>query len=617
MLTPADSAPPHQPLPRASGWDDFTGGLLGGLWGVSWLTILLPLAFLSLETLSAAGSEISTLWSAPSVRAALEESLSPLARLAWNTLVVSGVTAAVTLLISLPLAILLARTNLPKKRLIVAVLLLAAATPLYVTSTGWIHLVTLSRLIADWSVRNTTSTPLSATARQLFSCGAIMGIAFSPFGTLLLSAGFLAVPRDEEESALLHGSVGQVFRYVTLPLAGWSVGGTLLLATLWAAGEITVVDALWTRTYSEEIFQSFHLNWSAGRAMLTALPMVIVSLLGSAYLSRFVRRWTATPLERLVESARVYPLKKRGESGRIWQVALITIFLGGLFFLYLYPLFDLQRLGFAYRQPTNTAAIISPATTQVFAESTEAPPLWRQATDALGIGGTSFVLALLGASLALFLALPLAWFLRTSKRVRLRKIIWGSVLFLLATPTTIQGMALLNFWNNGFWSQEWLHGVGVQVPRLLADTPLIIILLYCSRSLPLTTLILWSAFRQIPEVLIDTARIEGADTLALLRRVALPLARRGMVAAGLLAYILSLSEVGGAIVVQIPGVELFSIRFATQIHFGVYPDLARLAMLPALLSCLPALLGWWFFWQKPAKIPLPKQYSEKPIREKS
>lgn len=76
----------------------------------------------------------------------------------------------------------------------------------------------------------------------------------------------------------------------------------------------------------------------------------------------------------------------------------------------------------------------------------------------------------------------------------------------------------------------------------LRDTLIALIVVYASFALPLAVWVLTNFMRQVPDELYAAARVDGASTWQAFRRVMLPLAVPGLVATGLLVFILSWNE---------------------------------------------------------------------------
>ncbi len=67
-------------------------------------------------------------------------------------------------------------------------------------------------------------------------------------------------------------------------------------------------------------------------------------------------------------------------------------------------------------------------------------------------------------------------------------------------------------------------------------------------SVSFATIVLAGFFRRIPQDLIDAGRLDGAGRLALLGSIAIPLARPGIVAVGILVAVFSWNDFAGALV---------------------------------------------------------------------
>ena len=76
----------------------------------------------------------------------------------------------------------------------------------------------------------------------------------------------------------------------------------------------------------------------------------------------------------------------------------------------------------------------------------------------------------------------------------------------------------------------------------LRDTLIALVVVYASFALPLAVWVLTNFMRQVPDELYAAARVDGASPLQAFYRVMLPLAAPGLVATGLLVFILSWNE---------------------------------------------------------------------------
>jgi multiple sugar transport system permease protein len=76
----------------------------------------------------------------------------------------------------------------------------------------------------------------------------------------------------------------------------------------------------------------------------------------------------------------------------------------------------------------------------------------------------------------------------------------------------------------------------------LYDTRTALVLTHVTINLPMTVWLMRAFFREIPPEIEEAARVDGCTPLAAFRRIMLPLAVPGLIAAGILAFIFSWNE---------------------------------------------------------------------------
>lgn len=76
----------------------------------------------------------------------------------------------------------------------------------------------------------------------------------------------------------------------------------------------------------------------------------------------------------------------------------------------------------------------------------------------------------------------------------------------------------------------------------LADTHLVLVLLYATFFVSLGTMIMKAFFDQIPRELDEAARVDGASEWQLLSRILMPVAAQGMVAASVFVFVFAWNE---------------------------------------------------------------------------
>jgi molybdate transport system permease protein len=150
--------------------------------------------------------------------------------------------------------------------------------------------------------------------------------------------------------------------------------------------------------------------------------------------------------------------------------------------------------------------------------------------------------ATLASSLALILAVPAAYAL-SRYRFRGRELVETLLEFPIIVSPAALGAMLLIFFNNpvGVWVQEhWLHFVFTFAGIVLAQFVTI---------LGIAVRLLKTAFDEVPVELETVARSLGASPVHVLFTLSIPMARRGLIAAFILAWAKAAGEFGATIMV--------------------------------------------------------------------
>ncbi|MBA4387441.1 MAG: hypothetical protein C0404_05630 [Verrucomicrobia bacterium] len=454
--------------------------------------------------------------------------------LAINSLKVVAGSVAVALTFAVPLAFLCFRTDLPFRRAIIFACLLAACIPLYVTATCWMALFGMQ----FWLYKTWGSAWIS-------------GIAYVPLATLAVGVSLTSIDRRLEEIALLDTGRFGMMIHATLPAAAWGIGMAAAVVAAFSAWDITVTDILTVRTFAEEVFTQFQLGAGAGNAAAIAFPamLVLCVLWGLCWL--MFRRYAAPVFSSGALSPRLFEL------GWLRYVVLVPVLLC-VFGFFLLPL---GALVMAVKTPGNLLTA------------------WH--TAQFELLGTLQVTPI-AATIAILIALPLAW---AGVRVgRLRLPVAFFVFVLLSVPAPLVGIGLI----------EMLNRPGL--PGAVYDSQAGLVFAYVIRALPFAILAIIPAIRNVPRETEEAAELDGAGWLTKIVSIVLPSGWRSVVVAWLLVFVFSVSEMGASFMVVPPGRATLSTRFFTLIHYGVYPDAAGICLfligIVALVGGAAALLVW-------------------------
>lgn len=445
-----------------------------------------------------------------------------------NTAIVCTFATTTALLLGTCFGFLIARTNLPGRRILFLAAMLGACVPLYV------GVVFVFALFPPWRLQG------SAAAG-----GVMHGVILAPLATLVLTMVFRAADGELEDQARLEMGEWSVFFKITLPHAGWGVAIAGIIVTILTATDHTIADVLIVRTFAEEIYTQYALDHSASGPLLVGLPVMFFLGALLLYVQRRYRFFGENAPWHVGAPPRTLAL------GR-WRLPAAAAAFAAAALLIGPPAWAvLKRVGWS---GTLGATI---ATLQA--------ELWR---TLLGAGA--------GATLIVLFAVGLAWTLCRTRRARWAVLIL--IVVLLGLPAPMIGISLIELLNR---------------PNLLGriyDSPVAVIAGYVTRFMPLGILIMLPAIRRVPIELEQAARVDGCDWPALQRRLYWPMTARHAAVAWLVLVILCFGEAATTVLLAPPGWPLSSVRAYTLIHFGVYRDLAVLALLSIGYILVPWML---------------------------
>jgi len=474
-------------------------------------------------------------------------------RLAMETIGLVVATELIVLPLGIPLALLLFRTDVVGRRVLVAVLALAAFIPLPLHATAWLGALGNAGRAQAIGVRPILVGRTGAAV--------VHALAALPWVILIVGVGSSTVEPELEESALMDYGPGRVLVRVTLRRALGAIAASALAVAVLTSGDMTVTDLLQIRTYAEEAYTQYSLGRGPGAAALVALPPIIV--LGTLILiaGRVLARFDPARLVSSFARARRWPLGRWRIAGGVLLVALI----GNAMALPLYSL--LWRAGRVGGRATLGQ-----------------PPTWslagllgtlRYATDEIWEPlKASLVWTAVAATVAAALACALTWAAR-------RSIVWRSIALVtlaltLATPGPVAGMALVLAYRG--WPTIY-------------DSPAMIVLAETLRSLPYSLLLLWPFLRAFPQDYLDTAALEGHGPWGQMVHVVLPMSRRPLLAAWAIAFAIGLGELPATNLVAPPGIQPMSVLIWGLLHTGVESHLSGVALIMLLAVAAAGLLA--------------------------
>lgn len=524
-----------------------------------------------------------------------------------NSVVIAFGGALFALLLGLPAAWLLARTDLRGRGLLAVLCLGPVILPPFFMALGG------AREMQDVLIE---VLGVEGGTLQLANSILVYGCVLFPLFVLVVRPALAAVPAGPWEAARLLGGPRAALRHVVVPAVLPAVAGAFVLAFLLAFADFAVPDVLGfmlpagappKHVFATEILLQWKQNANAGRAVATGAPYVVVTavlLLVAVWLLRRSPAFT-TPrgtrlrplvdlravsqgagwrlLERLVPRI-ARPAVSFGPHVAAW-IALLAL-LGVSFALPLVGIGSWAGSG----AESAAAGTVDPAARTVtegalfdFSGALDRTTGSREERDRW------LLTAAAAALLAMALAVPLArQATRGGRLARTAVLLVGALP--LAVPGIVFSAATLVFWQAlperlalelGSWT---VFSVDV---RVLEDGILRSTLVLAARFLPFALLAAWLTLRRVRRGHEEAAAVLGAPRAVRAWRILTPLSLPGVLAGGLLVLVLALRELDAVILVD---ARILPMRLYDKIHFNRMADEANLLFLCTAYLLVPALI---------------------------
>jgi iron(III) transport system permease protein len=487
-----------------------------------------------------------------------------------NTLVLALGTGLLSVVLGVPLAWAAARSNMPLRRSVHALVALSYVTPPYLTALAYIILLGpdaghFNRALR-WVLR------LETGPFNVFSMGGIIfviGIHVFAFTYFLTYTALQSVDAALEESAQVLGA-GRwtVTRRITLPLVAPAITGGALLAAVDSMalfgpqaflGLPAQIVFLPTRIYG--LLGSYPPRW--GDASALSLILVLLTVAGLVIQRGYLeRRSFVTVTGRGVRARRM----RLGP----WRWPLLAFCLLVVFFSAVAPVAVLVAAAFS-------KSWIAPLTPD---NMTLAHFRSAVLEDQIAVRGivNSFKLATGAALITVVLGLAIAYVdLRT--QLRGRRLLDYLAIVPLGLPGTVMAVGILLAF--------------IRPPLVLYGTIWILLVAYVARFVPLAVRSANATLRQSDPALEEAARITGATWFQTIRLVVLPIARPGLMVAYLLVFIPALSELSATILLYTGGTETIAVAIFRLNDLGQLEVVAALAVfMLAVILAVSLTLNW-------------------------
>ena len=472
-----------------------------------------------------------------------------------NSILLGVCVAFLCLVLAVPMAWAVSRTDMPGKQMILVLVLATFITPPFLGATSWILLAGPN---AGWLNRGWMG--VFGTGTGFLDIYTFPGLVFVlaiysfPYTFVFTSAALDLVSSEMEDAAnILGASQLRTTFLVTLPLVTPALLGAWIVTFLEAVAIIgsSIVIALpaGINLVTLQLWQFLGFPLKLEVAAAYALPLLLVTI---------ALFW----IQRRILGRKGY-VALTGKGGERRPTRL-----GGWRWVFLgYSLFVL------------TLSVVLPylvLAQAAFAKAWARGPGW----DNLTLGNFKYLLfenfiakqsilntftyASAAATIAVALAFSIAYI------VQRRLVPFGGVLGVLCfAPFVIPGMVLAI----GFYSAY------APPPVALAGTATILILAFVTRFLPIGYANASGAIRGLNPEMEDAVRILGGGRHVAITRVVAPLLKKGLAGAWLLVFIASTREVSSALFLYGPKTKTMSVLFFDLTEGGNFERLAALGLI--------------------------------------
>lgn len=446
-----------------------------------------------------------------------------------NTVLISFLVGLFCLILGLPLAWLITRTDLPFKKFFRSGFCLPYAIPPFVGAIGWIILANpTSGVLNQWLGLNL----------NIYSYPGLIWVETSFLFTFVLLTALTvldAMDSSLEEAARLSGASGlRVFIDIALPLLRPAIMSGFLLSFLATAASFGVPALIGgpARIYllTTQIYTYQRMGTATGLQMSIAVSVLLglttlTLLYGAQHFLSGKKNYTVGG-----KSARpsLVPLNK-------WKFP-VTVLLGTLLFIiFILPLSGVLLSALSSVQGSwNIKGLTFHNFNRVLFQTEETARALRQ----------SLILGVSTALICTAFSFIFNYFVyRTSWRGKNLASVIASLPF--STPGTVLALAFILSFSQGFF------GVGPS----LYNTLFLILLAYVVKYMSLSLKTVGDGYQQIHPSLEEAARISGANWLTVMTTIYLPLLKTALIASIFLVFMPVLSELTMTILLTGPGLE--------------------------------------------------------------
>ncbi len=478
-----------------------------------------------------------------------------------TTVILACSSSIICCLVAAPMGWLVARTDMPLRRTIRALVTASFVTPPFLGAIAWEILAAPNSGLLNKAWRAVTGAPQDEHLLNIYSLGGLIFVVSCytfPYVFVLVANALDRIPGDlEDASSILGGRTWVTARRVTIPLALPALLAGALVAflqamTLFGSPAILALPAGF-HTMTTKIWSLFQYPPKPELAAAASLPLLVLTIL-------------LLRAEHVILGRRGYSVVggKQGDPRLIRLGWLKWVALAAAFVVLLNPVF------LPYGALLN-AAFSRIATQLVWFDNLTLHNInfvfFELSATKLAFQNT-FILGMLSATIGTLIAVVISY-------VTARQAIAGhrALGFLATAPVAVPGIVL---------------GVGLflsytRPPFVLYGTLWILLIAFVTIALPAAYQQLQSAFRSVHSDLEEASRILGATRLQALGHITAPLLRTSVIATWCFIFVGVIRELSAAIILFTSETKVISVLIFDLNESG---DLGAIAVLGLIMLAI-------------------------------
>lgn len=479
-----------------------------------------------------------------------------------NTLILGVAVTLTSMVLGGGMAVIVARCRFPLAGLVTALPLITLVIPDVVVAAAWLLILGKQGLL------NTLLAPLGIELPSLYSWWGlvfVMTLNNYVYAFVAVLVGLKSMDRNLEEAAQSLGRpIGRVLGGVTLPLLLPSIFAGALIVFTHVIGSFGVPAILGARTpvLAVKAYNEFVSEMGGNPQMQTTMASLLV-FLGAGLL--LIQKWVVERRQFQMESGRS-PIAV-AVSG--WRAGLASAAIVCMVALSLLPAVVVvitaftPSVGPVLRYGGFTLAHLQYALVR-------APePLYNSLFLASIATGAGVIFSVASA------------YLIVKRRSALTHLLDVLVMLPLTIAGTVLGIALINTFNSG-----WLVLTGSWVIMALA---------YFLRRMPTSVRAAAGPLHNLKDAIEEASMSLGVSPLRSFTRVVLPVIVPSVIAAAVLMWVTTLSELSATVVLYFGGMNTMPIEIFQQIDSGRLALACAYSLVLLLTIFIPLALARWIF----------------------